>query len=261
MSDARKRSHRPFDDDMRARFAAYRETRDRSLRNELVEEHRWVAELAARRFANRGEPLDDLLQVAFLGLVKAIERFDPQLGTAFASFALPTLFGELRRHFRDTTWSVHVTRRAKELHLEMGGVVERLTTELGRSPRPEEVARAMDATIDEVIHATEAGNAYRSASLDTSAFDQEPGGPRGHDSARLSKDDANLVGADLRVVVASLLEGLDPRERRIVELRFFAERTQSEIAAEMGISQVHVSRLLRASFERMQAVLREDVAV
>ncbi len=254
MAHAEAAARRSFDDATRARFAEYRKTGDRRLRNALVEDHRWLAEVAARRFTNRGEPLDDLLQVALLGLVKAVERFDPGFGSAFASFALPTLFGELRRHFRDTTWSVHVTRRAKELHLEMGGVVEQLTGDLGRSPLPVEVAAAMNATVDDVIQATEAGNAYRSSPLD--ARTGEDSGP---EHAALAFDDQGLAVADARVALQQLMARLAPRERRILELRFFAERTQSEIAEEIGISQVHVSRLLRASLDQLRATMSVTV--
>ena len=157
---------------MRARFVEYRRTADRRLRNELVEEHRWLAEVAARRFKNRGEPLEDLTQVALLGLVKAVERFDPEFGTAFSTFAMPTLLGELRRHFRDTTWAVHVPRAAKELHLKVAPVVARLAQELGRSPQPAEVAAALDITVDAVLEAAETGNAYRSGSLDDRSSDE-----------------------------------------------------------------------------------------
>ena len=139
----------------------------------------------------------------------------------------------------------------------MGTVIERLTSELGRSPLPIEVAQAMNATVDEVIQATEAGNAYRSSSLDSPSADGDTASR--HEGARMASDDPGLAGADLRLTVATLLEQLEPRERRIVELRFFGERTQSEIAAEVGVSQVHVSRLLRSSFERMQAVLGSQV--
>ena len=250
MRHAEEASPRASDEEIKARFVRYRETGDRRLRNRLVEEHRWLAEVASRRFANRGEPQDDLLQVALLGLVKAVERFDPAYGSAFASFALPTLFGELRRHFRDTTWAVHVNRRAKELHLEMGGVVQQLTQDLGRSPLPSEVAAAMGATVEEVLQATEAGNAYRSAPLN-----QRPHDDGGDDSGTMAIDDRDLSGADARITLRQLLDELPPRERKIVELRFFEELTQSEIAERVGISQVHVSRLLRSSLARMRTGL------
>lgn len=239
-----------FDDDMRARFAEFRRTGDRRLRNELVEEHRWLAEVAARRFKNRGEPLEDLTQVALLGLVKAVERFDPEFGTVFSTFAMPTLSGELRRHFRDTTWSVHVPRAAKELHLRVAPVVARLGHELGRSPQPAEVAAALDITVDEVLEAAETGNAYRSGSLDARRVDASS-----EADPLLSCQDRDLDLTDVRVTLAELLDDLPPRERRVLELRYVEQRTQREIAAEVGVSQVHVSRLIRSSLAHLNGRL------
>jgi RNA polymerase sigma-B factor len=228
-------------------FTRYRATGDRALRNELVEHHRWLADVVARRFANRGEPLDDLRQVALLGLVKAVDRFDPTMGSSFPSFAMPTLYGELRRHFRDTTWAVRVPRRAQELHLDAAKAVERLTHELGRSPLPAELAASLGVHLDELLAATAAGNAYRSSSLDGRLGDDQ-----GDDGNRVAVEDRRLAGAEDRMAMSEALALLPARERRIVELRFYGEMSQSEIAHEVGVSQVHVSRLLRTSL----AVLR-----
>lgn len=231
-----------------APFRRFRETGDRGLRNELVEEHRWLADLVARRFASRGEPLDDLRQVALLGLVKAVERFDPDRGSAFASFALPTLYGELRRHFRDTTWAVHVPRRAKELHLAANAALERLTQDLGRSPLPSELAATLGITVEDLLQATEAGNGYRAAALDRRYGDDDGGEGLG----AVPVEDAGLTSAVNRLAMHKALAELPERERRIVELRFFHELTQSEIAGLVGVSQVHVSRLLRSSLAVLQ---------
>src|SRR5688572_16111895 len=133
------------------RFARYRTSGDRQLRNQLIEEHRWIAVHCARRFANRGEPLDDLIQVGQLGVLKAVERFDPTIGVSFTTFAIPTVMGELRRHFRDATWAVRVPRKIKDLHVELGSTVEFLTNGLGRAPRVGEIARHMGVTEDEVL--------------------------------------------------------------------------------------------------------------
>jgi RNA polymerase sigma-B factor len=159
------------------RFRRYRETRDRRIRNALVEEHQWMAKVAVRPYLGRGEPFDDLHQVALLGLVKAVERFDPSFGCRFAAFAMPTMQGELRRHFRDTTWALHAPRRLQELRITVTGVVEHLTHRLGRPPTSDEIAADAGITVDEVLQAVEAGNAYRARALPTDA----PDGPRNVD--------------------------------------------------------------------------------
>lgn len=234
--------------DLDARLAEYKRTRDRRLRDELIADHRWLAEHCARRYARRGEPLADLVQVAQVGLLKAIERFDPARGVVFSTFAVPTIIGELRRHFRDATWTIHVPRRMKELYLAAARVTNELEQAFGRSPTAHEVAEAMDASVDDVLEALDAGYGYRAASL-TSQADEEGGEER----AILGRWDAGFDAADARLAVTSLLDTLPTRERRIVELRFFGECSQSEIARELGISQVHVSRLLRVTLEHLGA--------
>ena len=158
-------------------FEAFAESRDAGLRDQLIEAHLGLAEYLARRFANRGEPLDDLVQVASLGLVKAVERFDPARGLEFTTFATPTIVGELKRHFRDKGWAVRVPRRVQELHLRVTRVIDDLALELGRSPTVDEIATRAGTTEDEVIEAIDAGSAYRSASLDAgrSDDDESPG--------------------------------------------------------------------------------------
>lgn len=235
-----------------ARFVAFRLSGDRELRNQLIEEHRWVAVHCARRFANRGEPLDDLIQVGQVGLLKAVSRFDPDVGVSFASYAIPTVMGELRRHFRDTTWAMKVPRRIKDLHVDMSGAVEFLSGENGRPPRPDELAAHLGITVDAVLEALEAGAGYRSASLAPLMSGDREGTLEG---SVLRQDDLNLEGADDRMVVRGLLDGLPERERQIVELRFFGGLSQSQIAVRVGVSQVHVSRLLRASLATLQRAL------
>ncbi len=229
------------------RFEAYRRTGDRSLRNALIEEHRWVAVHCARRFANRGEPMHDLLQVAQLGVLKAVERYDPTFNVTFSTFAVPTVTGELRRHFRDATWPVHVPRRVKELHLALGAAMESLHHDLGRPPRVEEVAERMGTSVEEVLEGMEANAAYRSGSLST------PSDRDGDDTPMVDRllggDDPGHELADDRVTVARLLAELPEREQRILYLRYFEDRTQSEIAKVVGLSQVHVSRVLRATLD------------
>jgi len=224
------------------RFAEFRRTGDHAIRNALVRDHHWIAIHCARRFAHRGEPMEDLVQVAQLGLLKAVERFDPSYRVLFATFAMPTVTGELRRHFRDHTWPVRVPRRVKELYLELSACIEVLGHELGRPARVDEIAEAMRATIDEVLEAMEAGAAYRSTPLAPPTDNDEDERVEG---AMVAETDTALEGADARVAVRELVNELPERERKVVYLRFFEGRTQSEIAAQVGVSQVHISRILR----------------
>jgi RNA polymerase sigma-B factor len=229
--------------------------RDREqLRDELIGEHRWLSMHCARRFARRGEPFDDLFQVAQMGMVKAVDRFDPDHGVAFSTFAVPTMLGELRRHFRDRTWSLRVPRRAKELHLEMTGAVERLQQRLQRAPSVDEIAIEMGATVEDVLEAMEAGAAYRTSSI---VPPDSGGDDSAVESSLLWSDDADLERAEQRVALRQLLSNLPERERQILYMRFYEDRTQSEIAEEVGMSQVHVSRLLRSSFEQLRRIVRD----
>src|SRR3954447_25465952 len=230
------------------RFRRLRETGDRRLRNELIEDHRWVAVHCARRFDHRGEPLDDLIQVGQLGLLKAVERFAPDVGVSFASYAIPTVMGELRRHFRDATWAIKVPRRVKDLHVDLGNAVDFLSSENGRPPTPQEIAEHLGVSIDDVLEAIEAGGAYRTTPLVSGNDDDDTR----RETIALRTDDELLAGSDDRMLVNQLLESLPERERTIVELRFFAGLSQSEIAERVGVSQVHVSRLLRSSLSALQ---------
>jgi len=236
------------------RFHTLHATGDRGLRNELVEDHRWLATYCARRFTNRGEPRDDLQQVAFLGLVKAVDRFDPGRGAAFSTFAVPTIVGELRRHFRDKTWSVHVSRRAKELYQAVAGVADELTSLLGRSPTVPEIARHAGITVDETLEALEVRDCYRGVPLEPAGDDE------GSASAVLGVVEGGYDAAEARCAVSALLRTLpSSRDRHVVELRFLEGLTQSEIAARIGVSQVQVSRLLRANLERMRRAISSAV--
>jgi len=229
-------------------FDRYRRSGDRELRNELVREHMRLAEALAARFSDRGEPLEDLRQVALVGLLKAVERFDPARGVQFTSFATPTVVGELKRHFRDKGWAVRVPRRVQELHLRLRGIVASLNQDLGRTPSTSEVAEHAGVRDDDVLEAMEAGSLYRLSSLDAQRPDaEEP------TIAGLGDDDPELTVADERIVVEQLLASLPDRERQIVYLRFFEGMTQAEIADQIGISQMHVSRLLARSLETLGA--------
>lgn len=216
------------------------ETRYEELRDQLVTEHLPVAEHIARRFSHRGESHEDLLQVATLGLINAVDRFDPHRGVDFLSYAVPTIMGEVRRHFRDTGWAVRMPRRLQELHLSVSSAIARLSQDLGRAPTPSELASHLGLSTDDVYRGLEAGDAYRSASLDEllSDTDEIPLG------AAIGTADADLAEVENREVIRPLLRELPERERRIVLMRFFRGMTQTQIAEQVGISQMHVSRLL-----------------
>jgi RNA polymerase sigma-B factor len=232
------------------RFREFARTRDIALRNALAEEFAWVARHCARRFADRGEPFDDLQQVALLGVVKAVERFDPDHGTSFVSFAMPTVLGELRRHFRDATWAVRLPRRLKDLHVQVGATVEFLGTQQGRPPTADQVAQHLGIGVEEVLEALDAGAAYRSMPLNVSgeAGDDEP-------TVVFGGEDPDLVAADDRLLLQQAIAELPARERRILALRFSGGLSQSEIAERVGVSQVHVSRMLRRSIRMLQEKL------
>jgi len=230
-------------------FEAFAASRDSALRDQLIEAHLGLAEYLARRFANRGEPLDDLVQVASLGLVKAVERFDHGRGLEFTTFATPTIVGELKRHFRDKGWAVRVPRRVQELHLRVTRVIDDLATEFGRSPTVQEIAQRAGTTEDEVIEAIDAGSAYRSASLDAGrSDDDESPGLLG----QLGEIDPELARAERRAALGPLISALPEREQVMLYLRFYEGLTQSEIAKRLGISQMHVSRLLSRSLQQLR---------
>jgi RNA polymerase sigma-B factor len=236
--------------EVREKFAELAATGDRRLRDELVEAHIGLAEYLARRFANRGEPLDDLVQVALIGLVKAVNRFDPNRGVEFSTYATHTIAGELKRHFRDKGWAVRAPRRMQELYLRLTQVVGSLGQQLGRSPTIAELAAETQVSEEEVLEALEAGQAYRFASLDVPKGGSEDGDTIGEG---LGEDDPDLANAESRVVLSPLMAKLSTRQRQIIRLRFFEGLTQSEIANRLGISQMHVSRLLARSVAELRA--------
>jgi RNA polymerase sigma-B factor len=219
------------------------------LRERLVTEHLPVAEHIARRFSRHGAPEDDVIQVARIGLIKAVDRFDPSLGHDFMSFAVPTVMGEVRRHFRDTGWSVRVPRRLKELALTVNSASTELAQVLGRAPTPSELAGHLGVPKEEVFEALEATGAHHASSLDRELTDR-PDAPSLADT--LGEDDRELADAEARETVYPLLRSLPERERRIVVLRFFGNLTQSQIAQKVGLSQMHVSRLLSQSLDRLR---------
>ncbi len=232
----------------RYKFAAYAANHDPALREELVSAHLGLAEYLARRFANRGEALDDLVQVASLGLIKAVDRFDPERGVEFSTYATHTIVGELKRHFRDRGWAIRAPRRMQELYLRLGKVVGALGQEFGRSPTIAELAAEVKVSEEEVLEALEAGQAYRFTSLDA-----PPTGEEGEAlGTRLGGTDASMEEVEIRATLSPLLSQLPRRAPLFLHLRFFEGLTQSEIAEQLGISQMHGSRLLARSVARLR---------
>jgi RNA polymerase sigma-B factor len=247
-ADAPSIPDRRSDEEVMASFRKLRTHPTRALRNELVEEHRWLAEICARRLSRRGEPLDDLVQVALLGLVKAVERFDPGFGVPFRAYASKTVRGELRRHYRDHTWAMKVPRRMKDLSVRASAIVDRLTQQLGRIPTVSDLAVELHISEDEVVEVLAASAGYRTNSLSGHTGRQEREEP-----VELGVEDAELLGADVRPDVARMLATLPARQRAVVYLRFYRQLTQQEIGDRLGLSQVHISRLLRAALETLRS--------
>jgi RNA polymerase sigma-B factor len=237
---------------VRETFTEFAESRDERLRNRLVEEHIGLARQLASRFTNRGVPYDDLVQVASMGLVKSVDRFDADRGVEFSTFATRTIIGELKRHFRDKGWAIRAPRRIQELYLALGPSIETLTQKLGRPPTVAEIAELVDASEESVIEAMEAGQRYRTTSIDA------PDRQEGTLSSRLGEVDSGYSGTDDRLLLALSLAELPERERTIINLRFAEGLTQSEIAAQVGLSQMHVSRLLTATLAQLRASFEQD---
>jgi len=232
--------------ELRAMFEEFAHSRAEELRAKLIEAHIGLAEHLARRFTHRGEPYDDLVQVSSLGLIKAVDRFDPERGVEFATYATKTILGELKRHFRDKGWAIRAPRRVQELYLNLGQAIGQLSQELGRSPTIAELATETGASEDDVIEALEAGQAYRSVSLDSAGPDEEAL------ATRLGVEDERFGDAEWRAVLLPQLERLAGRDQEILKLRFVGGLTQSEIAGRIGISQMHVSRLLTRSLNTLR---------
>ena len=227
----------------------------RRARDELVTMHLPLVQFLARRFRDRGEPLDDLVQVGTIGLIKAVDRFDPERGVEFSTYATPTIVGEIKRHFRDKGWAIRVPRRLQELRMSIGAATAELSQRSGRAPTVGELAVHLGVSEDEIIEGLEGAQAYSTSSLDT---------PLGGDddapmlADRLGDVDPEIESIEYRESLKPLLAALPSRERRILALRFFHGMTQSQIAEEVGISQMHVSRLLAKSLSTLRAGLAEE---
>ena len=248
---------------LRALHRRYRETEDAAekdrIREELVRGYESLVYFLARKFQNRGEPFEDIAQVGFLGLIKAIERFDPELGNEFTTFATPTVAGEIKRYFRDKGWAIRFPRRLQELHQQVLRVNEELKNELNRQPSVTEVAERLKVEPDEVLEAMEMGPSMTPASLDATTGGDEDGGGRPL-SDTIGGEDASLERVEMRELLARAMEHLTPRARTIMAMRFYDEMSQSEIAKRLGISQMHVSRLQRAALEQLRQHLPSEAA-
>jgi RNA polymerase sigma-B factor len=234
----------------------YHEDGDLQAREQLIEQYMSLVRSLARRYSYRGEPLEDLVQIGAIGLIKAIDRFDLERGVELTTYATPNIIGEIKRHFRDKGWSVRVPRGLQELNVQLSRLVEQLTVQLGRSPTIPELAKGAGVEEELVLEALESGRAYTSLSLSV-------GGGGGDEDdldplESLGTEEHQYEVSEDRAVLAPGFKALDERERKILQLRFFEGLTQSQIAQQVGISQMHVSRLIRRSLEKIRETIAED---
>lgn len=239
---------------VRELFAEYATGKSEEIREELVLAHLNLVRYLASRFANRGETLEDLTQVGALGLLKAIERFDPARGLEFSTYAMPTVIGELKRHFRDKGWAMRVPRRMQELNLAINRLTETLPVELGRSATVDDIAKKLDATDEEVIEAQELGHAYRLRSLesDFAGSDQSKPSPL---RERIGGDDPDLSFLEDKISLERACQQLERKERLVIYLRFFEEVPQAEIARRLNVSQMYISRIQQRAIAKLRKML------
>lgn len=230
----------------------YHELGDLSAREQLIEQYMSLVRSLARRYSYRGEQLEDLVQIGAIGLIKAIDRFDLNRGVELTTYATPNIIGEIKRHFRDRGWAVRVPRGLQELNVQLSRLIEQLTVQLGRSPTIPELAKAASVEEEEVLEALESGRAYSSLSLSSGGGSDEDGGDL-DPLESLGEIEHQYEVSEDRAVLAPGFRVLDDRERAILHLRFFEGLTQSQIAQQVGISQMHVSRLIRRSLEKIRA--------
>jgi RNA polymerase sigma-B factor len=230
---------------------------DLAAREQLIEQYMSLVRSLARRYSYRGEQLDDLVQIGAIGLIKAIDRFDIERGVELTTYATPNIIGEIKRHFRDKGWAVRVPRGLQELNVQLSRQIEELTVELGRSPTIPELAKAAGAEEEEVLEALESGRAYSSVSLSAAGGQDEQGELDPLES--LGAEEPQYEISEDRAVLAPGFRVLDERERKILHLRFFSGLTQSQIAQQIGISQMHVSRLIRRALEKIREEIGSEV--
>ena len=233
----------------RERFRRYKREGDEDAREQLILNHLNLVRFLAAKFKNKGEPLDDLIQVGTVGLIKAIDRFDISRDLEFTTYATPTILGEIKRHFRDKGWSVRVPRRLQELSAKVNKATDELTKDLQRSPSVAEIAEHLDVSVDEVLEAMESSSAYSSVPLEAGSGDDDDA-PAVID--RYASEDAGLGTADDRMVIEDTIRDFSPREQDVIRMRFVEGLTQVEIAERLGVSQVQVSRLLRRTLKKIQ---------
>jgi len=234
-------------------FLQYKKTEDPQIRDQIIAIYANLVEYLARRFKNRGEPLEDLVQVGIIGIIKAIDRFDIERQVEFTTYATPTIIGELKRYFRDKSWAVRVPRRLQELNFQINKPTGTLTQKLGRSPTIAEIAHYLGVSQEDVIEAIETGEAYSFVSLEgTSNEDEEKSFSL---LEYIGQEDKELANLEDRASLMSALSGLSRREQQIIYLRFFKGLTQTEIASRLGISQMHVSRILRDTLQNLRQIL------
>ena len=237
-------------DRTRELFRQYKEEGSSEARDQLIVSHLNLVRFLASKFKNRGESLEDLVQVGTIGLIKAIDRFDPERGLEFTTYATPTIMGEIKRHFRDKGWSVRVPRRLQELSAKVNQATDDLTNQLQRSPSVAEIAESLGVSVDEVLEAMESSSAYSSVPLEGSGSSDDDEAPSVID--HYATEDADLASSDDRIVLEEAIADFSPRERDVIRMRFADGLTQVEIAERLGVSQVQVSRLLRRTLRRIQ---------
>jgi RNA polymerase sigma-B factor len=250
----------PGTSDEQQLFLRWHRDGDREAREALVRRFMPLTRSLARRYDRSSEPFDDLLQVASLGLLKAVDRFDPERGHTFPSFAVPTILGEMRRYFRDSGWSVHVPRGAQERALRVRDAQERLANERGRAPTVNQLAEYLELDIEEIIDALQAIPAYEALSLDAPRPGVEQDDAVAYGDA-MGREDERFELVELDATISAVLEHISPRERSILRMRFVDDLTQTEIAGRVGISQMQVSRLLRRSLDQLRALTRDGKKV
>ncbi|WP_072371605.1 SigB/SigF/SigG family RNA polymerase sigma factor [Thermophilibacter mediterraneus] len=237
-------------DRTRELFRRFKQEGDADARDQLIVSHLNLVRFLASKFKNRGESLEDLVQVGTIGLIKAIDRFDPERGLEFTTYATPTIMGEIKRHFRDKGWSVRVPRRLQELSAKVNQATDELTNRLQRSPSVAEIAEHLGSTVDEVLEAMESSSAYSSVPLEGGGSGEDDEAPSVID--HYATEDPELAASDDRIVLEQAIADFSPREQEVVRMRFDEGLTQVEIAERLGISQVQVSRLLRRTLRRIQ---------
>lgn len=237
--------------DVEALFREYAQKRDPRLRTKLIEMHMSLVRFLATKFANRGEPLEDLVQVGLIGLVNAVDRFDVTMGSKFSTYAAPTIIGEIRRHFRDKAWSLKVPRRLQELNQAANKASDALLAKLGRSPTIQELAAHIGATEEETLEAIELGNAYETLSLEAQITTESDSAPVTVGEL-VGSEDVDLAKLQEYGDLTAAIESLDERERAIIVLRYYQDLSQTEVAQRLNVSQMHVSRLQRRALEKLK---------